>query len=527
MWGFLRSSGLVIRHQEFSPAHITITVQRAKADAPCPSCGRVSRSRHSSYTRLLMDLPADGRTVNIQLVVRRFRCKNPSCRRRVFAERFPRLVRTHARRTERLESLLTRIGVFLGGEAGARLSQDLRVPVSPDTMLRLLYRMELAPAVGLRVVGIDEWAWRKGVRYGTIVCDLESGRPVELLPEAQAETVARWLAGHPGIEVVSRDRAGMFADAAALGAPQAVQVADRWHLLRNLGDVAERVLVGLSIPPIRVEKTEPLAKRPRTTELKDRETRKDAERRQRQQRRQALYDEIHDLYEKTKSIRAVADRLGIDRRTVRKYLNAPECPQPKPRGGRPSILDPYRDYILARWAEGCRNAAQLYREIVERGYPGSRTIVKDFVATLRRGTPAERIVRRVRLGPRRLRRWFTCPPEKLDENERRFLDMVLEASPSAREAYSLLQEFRRILTERRADALRAWLDQAARSSLAPLRGFARSLEQDMDAVMNALTYPWSNGRVEGCINKLKLLKRQMYGRAGIELLRRRFLAMGR
>src|SRR5690606_8990937 len=117
---------------------------------------------------------------------------------------------------------------------------------------------------------------------------------------------------------------------------------------------------------------------------------------------------------------------------------------PKPRGGRPSILDPYRDYILARWAEGCRNAAQLYREIVERGYPGSRTIVKDFVATLRRGTPAELIVRRVRLGPRRLRRWFTCPPEKLDENERRFLDMVLEASPSAREAYSLLQEFRRI-----------------------------------------------------------------------------------
>jgi len=182
-----------------------------------------------------MDLPADGRTVNIQLVVRRVRCKNPSCRRRVFAERFPRLVRTHARRTERLESLLTRIGVFLGGEAGARLSQDLRVPVSPDTMLRLLYRMELAPVVGLRVVGIDEWAWRKGVRYGTIVCDLESGRPVELLPEAQAETVARWLAGHPGIEVVSRDRAGMFADAAALGAPQAVQVADRWHLLRNLG----------------------------------------------------------------------------------------------------------------------------------------------------------------------------------------------------------------------------------------------------------------------------------------------------
>src|SRR5690606_13245444 len=154
---------------------------------------------------------------------------------------------------------------------------------------------------------------------------------------------------------------------------------------------------------------------------------------------------------------------------------------------------------------------QLYREIVERGYPGSRTIVKDFVATLRRGTPAELIVRRVRLGPRRLRRWFTCPPEKLDENELRFLDMHLEASPPAREAYSLLQESLRILTERRTDELRARLDQAARSSPAALRGFARSLEQDMDAVMNAVTYAWSNGGVDGCINKLLVLKRQMYG----------------
>src|SRR5690554_1698881 len=237
MWGFLRGIGLVIRRQEFSPAHITITVESAKVGAPCPSCGRVSRSRHSSYTRFLMDLPADGRTVNIQLLVRRFRCRNPACRRRVFAERFPQLVRPHARRTERLENLLTRIGVLLGGEAGARLSQDLHVPVSPDTMLRLLYRMELTPVVGLRVVGIDEWAWRKGLRYGTIVCDLEAGRPVELLPEARAESAPRWLAGHPGIEVVSRDRAGVYADAATLGAPRAVQVADicceTWGMWRS------------------------------------------------------------------------------------------------------------------------------------------------------------------------------------------------------------------------------------------------------------------------------------------------------
>lgn len=312
---------------------------------------------------------------------------------------------------------------------------------------------------------------------------------------------------------------------AALGAPQAVQVADRWHLLRNLGDVAERVLAGVSLPPIPVEETVTAGTASSTPQPKDRETRKDAERRERQQRRQALYDEVHQLYEKTKSIRAVAARLGMDRRTVRRYLHAPECPQPKPRGKRSSILDPYRDHILARWAEGCHNAAELYREIVRQGYPGSRTIVKDFVATLRNRARGEPVIRHVHLGPKQLRRWFTRPQDELGEKERSFLNRILEASPAAREAYTFLQDFRVILAERKADALRSWLERAGKSSLAPVRGFARTLEKDMDAVMNALTLPWSNGPVEGQINKLKLLKRQMYGRAGIELLRRRFLAM--
>jgi len=474
-----------------------------------------------------MDLPADGRTVNIHLTVRRFRCNNPTCRRRVFAERFPQFVRPHARRTKRLDDLLTRIGVLLGGEAGARLAQDLHAPVSPDTILRLIYCMEITPVANLRVVGIDDWAWRKGVRYGTIVCDLETRRPVDLLPEARTEVLAQWLARYPGIEVVTRDRAGVYADGAALGAPHAMQVADRWHLLRNLGDVAERVLVGVSIPSIPVESAQPVENASASPQPSARETRREAERRQRHQRRQALYEQVHELYRKTHSIGAVAVQLGIDRRTVRRYLDAPECPLPKPRGKRTSILDPYRAYILARWQEGCHNAAALYREIVGQGYRGGITIVKDFVQTLRKRPAPEPVIRHVRLGPKRLRRWFARAPEKLGDEERRLLGLVLDASPELREAYRLLQAFRKILGERNAEGLRSWLEQASRSSLGPIRGFARSIEQDMDAVMNALTLPWSNGPVEGYINKLKLLKRQMYGRAGIELLRRRFLAMGR
>jgi len=250
MWELVRRAGLRILDQQIAPAGITITCEGAAKEARCPVCGSVSRRRHSSYTRLLMDVPADGRTVSILLSVRRFRCVHRQGRRRLFAERFPQLVRSYARSTERLDALLTRIGVFLGGEGGARLCEELCVPVSPDTILRLLYRMELTPAGELRVVGIDDWAWRKGHQYGTIVCDLETGRTVDLLPEARTEDLVQWFTAHPTVEVVSRDRSGLYADAAALGAPRAIQVADRWHLLKNLGNVAERVLAGIRLPRI-------------------------------------------------------------------------------------------------------------------------------------------------------------------------------------------------------------------------------------------------------------------------------------
>src|SRR5690606_4086036 len=158
------------------------------------------------------------------------------------------------------------------------------------------------------------------------------------------------------------------------------------------------------------------------------------------------------------SIRAVAAQLGIDRRTVRRYLNASECPLPKPRGKRSSILDPYRAYILTRWREGCHNAAALYREIVGQGFQGGITIVKDFVKTLRSRSASEPVIRHVRLGPKRLRRWFAGPPEKLGDEERRLLGLVLDGSPELREAYALLQAFRKILEERNTAALRSWLE---------------------------------------------------------------------
>lgn len=207
----------------------------------CPACGCASRRVHSHYTRRLSDLPWYGRIVEIRLQSRRFRCGDAQCAQQIFTERLPNIVRPKARRTMRLGESQLAIGFAVGGAPGSRLSHKLAMPISGDTLLRMIRAAEFEPAKPLRVVGIDDWAWRKGQRYGTIVCDLERNRIIDLLPNREANTVANWLNRHPGIEIIARDRARFYAEGATRGAPQARQVADRWHLLRNLGDALQAI----------------------------------------------------------------------------------------------------------------------------------------------------------------------------------------------------------------------------------------------------------------------------------------------
>ncbi len=222
-----------------TPDRVTIITAPKLAQSACPLCGRLSGQIHSHYTRTLADLPWQGRAVVIQVRARRFRCASVGCPRRVFTERLPGVAPPRARRTARLGGIQRHIGLALGGEAGSCLAGRLSMPVSGDTLLRLVRAAELQTHPSPPVVGIDEWAWRRGQRYGTIICDLERGRVIDLLPERSSETVAAWLRQHPGVEVVARDRSGAYSEGARQGAPGAMQIADRWHLLRNLGDALQ------------------------------------------------------------------------------------------------------------------------------------------------------------------------------------------------------------------------------------------------------------------------------------------------
>lgn len=353
---------------------VAIHVRTRRSQVPCPECGRNSRRIHSRYTRTLSDLPWQGSAVKVRLHTRRFFCPVSTCPRRIFAERLPETTVHYSRRTLRLSSALDAISLALGGEAGARLAGRLSMEVSPDTMLRLLLRAApTGPATVPRVLGVDDWAFRKGQSYGTLLVDLEARRPVDVLPDRTAGTLAAWLMQHPGTEIVARDRSTEYSRAIREAAPHVREVADRWHLLHNLRQVLERFFVTVSgrlrqSVGAELAAVEPIAGWVPQRRTQGEEEVSEAARRQ----RLACYREVRRLHaEEGLGILPIAGRLGISRITVRKYLCAETFPEWSPHPPVPRILQPYEAHLEARWKEGCRNALQLWREIRAQGYSGS------------------------------------------------------------------------------------------------------------------------------------------------------------
>jgi len=506
--------------------NIIMVVARMERDSGiCPSCSFSSSRIHSRYERRLLDLACEGRSVVIRLNVRRFFCVNPDCQVGIFTERIPELVNPGSRRTLRLNDLVTNVGVQLGGEPSVRVLRKLGIPVSADTVLRLILSLEPESQPETRIIGVDDWAWCKGRRYGAILVDLEQHKPIDILPDATAATLEEWLKQHPKIEVVSRDRAGSFADGARKGAAQAIQVADRWHLLKNIGDALERYLQSISLNiTVNRQITAPDIQRslPAQNESKQQASR---------QRRVDRYTEVKQLVSAGTSLREISRLTGMSRQTVQRFADSESFPEQSPRP-RPSNLDEFKDYIACRWSEGCQNGTQLYRELNAMGYKGCQSSVGHYVVRLRPlsrrnkacAQPGMSEAKQIqRKSPREVARLLLKPADQLTLNEQTYIDALISQTPKLCETHNLAQSYIEVFRERRPALLDQWLELTECSGINALKGLAKGIRRDRDAVIAALNLPWSNGQVEGQINRLKALKRQMYGRAGIRLLRARFL----
>ena len=514
-----------------------IVVARAVGEtAICPDCAEPSRHVHSNYVRSPRDLPCGGQVVQLVLHVRRFKCLNTRCTRKTFAERLPAVIPVHAQRTCRLTATLRKVSFELGGEAGARVARRFKIEVSGDTILRIMHRTELDPPETPRVLGIDDWAFRKGQNYGTILVDLERHRPVDLLPDREAETVAAWLQAHPGVEIISRDRANAYIEGATQGAPDAMQIADRWHLLKNLSDTLTRVLTPYRrklkwlVQPMCSVECSPVDLDRIETEIHSTITKQSHVRREQRYQR---YQKVCELHRQGWTFRAIAQEIGLHPKTVSRWIHT-ECYPELQRSSRCSILDPYKSYLVKRWNEGCRTGAQLCREIRDQGYPGGVTIVTDFVRQLRRvqGLPPGARSLAVqelstendrKLTPRRAACLVLKHPDQMKETERELVNRIRQLHSDVEMAVVLAQMFARMIRDQSPDELDSWLEQATNCSVPALRRFAAGVRQDFLAVRAAMVEPWSNGQVEGHVNRLKLIKRQMYGRAKFDLLRLRVL----
>lgn len=521
--------GLELVEWERSDGMLKVTMTSTQCSPCCPMCGVAGRRVHSRYSRRIADLPCGGQPVRLLLQVRKYFCENPTCRRKIFVERLTPFVAPWAQVSQRLFQVVQVIGLATGGRLGVRVTDRLGIQTSRQTILRRIMALPTAPVGQVVELGIDDFSFRRGRSFGTILVNLQTRQTIDLLADRKAESAAAWMAVHPEIELVSRDRGTDYASAATTGAPQAVQCADRFHVLKNLGEAVEGCLTRHLAAKRKtqaqdpLEECAPLGQTPRAVRRSPQ-----VERLQQAYREERLarYEQVVALRQRGMSHAAIAKRVGMGESTVSNWLAAGTYPETT-RGPYMSRIDPYLPYLFERWDAGCHNMVRLHQEIVGRGYKGSYASVRDHI--IRRLPDGKKngatgsCLAPLPLPARQASFLFLRRPEELDEKEQGQIQELRQLSAEVDLAYDLVQQFAQMLRTRTGEKLDPWLAQAQASQIPELRSFVAGVQRDKAAVKAGLTLPQNNGLVEGKVHKLKLIKRMGYGRASFPLLRQRVL----
>jgi transposase len=467
----------------------------------CPVCGSAATRIHSRYQRRLTDLPSTGQPVRILLTVRKFFCDMPTCPRKIFTERLAPFVAPSARVTARLFQMVQIIGLATGGRLGVRVTDRMGIQTSRPTILRGIMALPTEPVGPIIQLGIDDFSFKRGRTFGTLLVNMQTHQVVDLLADRKAETSAAWMASHPEIELVSRARGGDYASAAATGAPQAVQCADRFHIMKNLGEALEGCLAR-HLAAKRQKHTQetvdahsPIQHAPRSVKRSPK-----VERLQQAYReeRQACYEQAIALHKLGMSQASIAERVGVGQSTVSRWLAASTLPATR-RGPYVSRLDPYLPYLFQRWESGCHNMVRLHQELVAQGYKGSYASVRDHI--VRRLPEGKKNAGKgsdlspTPLPSRQAMFLFLRRPEELETDEQETLMTLRHLHPETDLAYNLVQEFAQMLRTRTGEQLDAWLEKVRASQIRELQSFVLGIERDKAAVVAGLTLPQNNDHV--------------------------------
>jgi len=518
----LRGFRLLSFHREAK--RLVLTCERVTPSARCPVCGTSAHRIHSRYERTVWYLSVQNVQVLLHLHVRKFYCDHPGCPRRIFVERLPQVTSPHGRFTFGLREFLGQLGREQGGASGARSATLQGLQVTARAILRFMQALPLPAIAPPWVIGLDEWAWKRGQRYGAIVVDLERNKPIALLADRSQEAVAGWLKRYPTIQIVARDRSKEFAAAISAALPQAKHVADRWHLAKNLTEHLDKVVsrrwkqltkaVGEAEMPPQPVPAAPPAHWPRQTPG------------------QARYEQMLALKEAGLPTGTIAKRLGVGQRTIQRWLSEGHGPYAGPRKPRRSPLDWSTRYLRQRWEAGERNGTVLWEELKAQGYCGSVRSVYRHLAKFREHPQKRRVPAALESIPRlpfedvtpgKVVGWMLARPEELRPEAEAQLDQITQMDDTLKQARGLTHSFLDLIRHPSGEGLDTWLKDVHACTVREFLTFARSVERDKPAILAGLTLPYSTGPVEGHINRLKLIKREAYGRAGLSYLQHRFL----